>query len=678
MRSRLLDQLLSDDAFLPAEPKDLAETGLSPTLVEAIVMKLILAMGSISGREISDRICLPFRVLEPLFQSLRQRQWLVYSGSAQLNDYHYRLTDLGSDRARALMTACTYVGPAPVPLTDYVNSVEAQTIRAESPQRSALERAFHDITIEPDMFETMGPAINSGAGLFLYGAPGNGKTTIAQRVTQCFGQDIWLPHAVVEDGYLIKVYDAAFHEQVDRDEDSLLKSASQDLRWIKVKRPTVIVGGELTMDSLEIRHDPVGNVCEASLQMKSNCGCLLIDDFGRQRMEPTELLNRWIVPLENRVNFLTIPSGKKIQVPFEQLIIFSTNLDPSELTDDAFLRRIPYKIEVRDPSPEEFLKLFRLFAKKMRFPFEEDVVEYLVAKHYVAGRRPLRRCHPRDLLLQIRNYCAYNGLPLEMRREHFDRVVKSYFTVVKGAGSEPPAEHSDAASASAEALPKVRVEQVAANKAAVENLAANKAAVDKLESHKAASEKAQFDPLLHAGRGSAVKAGDSSQRKRVPPASAGDNLEAPRASASAVRAAAIRAGSKSPSAGAPSAAASEIAPSPADSARVAASESAPRPQRPPTTFSRPAPRPVNQPHEDDADGERRGEDQEKAPQRSPADLATADQGDDSTRPDGDQASHSQSRTPASDSAAARRSQSLFPPLPMTEASAEHTQRIGDD
>ncbi len=438
VRSRLLDQLLSDDAFLPAEPKDLAETGLSPTLLEAIVMKLILAMGSISGREIADRICLPFRVLEPLFQSLRQRQWLVYSGSAQLNDYNYRLTDIGSDRARALMSACTYVGPAPVPLNDYVNSVEAQTIRAESPQRSALERAFHDITIEPDMFETMGPAINSGAGLFLYGAPGNGKTTIAQRVTQCFGQDIWLPHAVVEDGYLIKVYDAAFHEQVNRDDDSLLKSASQDLRWIKVKRPTVIVGGELTMDSLEIRHDPVGNVCEASLQMKSNCGCLLIDDFGRQRMEPTELLNRWIVPLENRVDFLTIPSGKKIQVPFEQLIIFSTNLDPSQLTDDAFLRRIPYKIEVRDPTTVEFVKLFRLFAKKMRFPFEEDVVEYLIKTHYVALGRPLRRCHPRDLLLQIRNYCAYNGLPLEMRNEHFDRVVKSYFTVVKGTGSETP------------------------------------------------------------------------------------------------------------------------------------------------------------------------------------------------------------------------------------------------
>lgn len=441
-RSRLLDRLLSDDAFLPAEPRDLAETGLSPTLVEGLIVKLILALGSVSGREIADRICLPFRVLEGVFHALRQRQWVVYAGSAQLNDYHYRLTDLGSDRARSMMESCSYVGPSPVPLTDYVNSVEAQTVRAESPQRAALERAFSDISIEPDMFETMGPAINSGAGLFLYGAPGNGKTTIAQRVTQCFGQDIWLPHAVVEDGYLIKVYDAAYHERVNRDDDSLLKSASQDLRWVKVKRPTVVVGGELTMDSLEIRHDPVGNVCEASLQMKSNCGCLLIDDFGRQRMEPTELLNRWIVPLENRIDFLTIPSGKKIQVPFEQLIIFSTNLDPSELTDDAFLRRIPYKIEVRDPSKQEFIKLFGLFAEKMKFPVEDDTIQYLIKRHYVAEGRSLRRCHPRDLLQQIRNYCVYNGLPMEMRREYFDRVVRSYFTVVSGSqdsvASAPP------------------------------------------------------------------------------------------------------------------------------------------------------------------------------------------------------------------------------------------------
>ncbi len=191
------------------------------------------------------------------------------------------------------------------------------------------------------------------------------------------------------------------------------------------------------MDSLEIRHDPVSNVSEAPLQLKSNCGCLLIDDFGRQRIEPSELLNRWIVPLENRQDFLTIATGKKIQVPFEQLIIFSTNLDPTDLTDEAFLRRIPYKIEVHDPTVEEFHRLFEMFSKTYRFEYRRNVVEHLLSRHYKPLNRPLRRCHPRDLLLQIRNYCAYNDLPIEMTEEHFDRVVRSYFTVLSGMDDAP-------------------------------------------------------------------------------------------------------------------------------------------------------------------------------------------------------------------------------------------------
>jgi hypothetical protein len=276
----------------------------------------------------------------------------------------------------------------------------------------------------------LGPAINSGAGLFLYGAPGNGKTTLARRITACFGQDVWIPRTLVEDGQLIKLFDAAYHEAVERNEDSLLKATDFDRRWIKIRRPTVIVGGELTMNNLEIEHDPHNNVGEAPLQLKSNCGCLLIDDFGRQRIEPIQLLNRWIIPLENRIDFLTLPTGKKFQVPFEQLIIFSTNLEPNDLTDEAFLRRIPYKIEVGDPSEAEFHVLFQAVAQTFGCQYRAEVVEYLVGKHYRPMNRSPRRCHPRDLLNQIRNYCVYHDLPLEMRPEYFDRVVKSYFTVV--------------------------------------------------------------------------------------------------------------------------------------------------------------------------------------------------------------------------------------------------------
>ncbi len=211
-------------------------------------------------------------------------------------------------------------------------------------------------------------------------------------------------------------------------------AAEHDRRWVKIRRPTVVVGGELTMDNLEIRHDPVSNVSEAPLQLKSNCGCLLIDDFGRQRIEPAELLNRWIVPLENRFDFLTLSTGKKIQTPFEQLIIFSTNLEPKDLVDDAFLRRIPYKIEIANASEVEFHELFKLYCKTYQCEYCAEVVEYLLQTHYRPLARPLRRCQPRDLLSQIQNYCNYNDLPMEMLPEYFDRAVKSYFTVVIGEG----------------------------------------------------------------------------------------------------------------------------------------------------------------------------------------------------------------------------------------------------
>ena len=432
MGSSLLATIMADEAFLPHEPATLAETGLPVSLIESLLIKRLAVVGMSSGRQLANDLCIPFTALEELFQNLRARQIIVHKGSAPLNDYNYSLTENGRDRAAIASNACSYVGPAPVPLMDYVLSAEAQTIRAESPKRAHLRKAFKDISINESLFENLGPAINSGAGLFLYGEPGNGKSTLAQRITQCFGHEIWIPHALFEDGQIIKFFDAAYHQRSNDSHDAMLGASSFDRRWIKIRRPTVMVGGELTMDALEIRHDPNSNVSEASLQMKSNCGCLLIDDFGRQRIEPQELLNRWIVPLESRVDFLALSSGKKIQVPFEQLIIFSTNLEPADLVDDAFLRRIPYKIEIGDPSPKEFHVLFQLYCERFDCEYQADVIDYLLKTHFIESGRRLRRCHPRDLLSQIRNFCTYNDLPMELRPEYFDRVVKSYFTVVAG------------------------------------------------------------------------------------------------------------------------------------------------------------------------------------------------------------------------------------------------------
>jgi predicted ATPase with chaperone activity len=437
----LLKTLLSGERFWPAEPATLAESGLGEPFVEALICKSLLVTGSASGRSIADCLGLPYTLVEPELARLRARQLLVHKGSGPLNDYRYALTEEGRRHAQGLHRECAYVGTAPVPLADYVLSVEAQAIADETIRRSDLHDAFYDISVDPRLLDLLGPAVNSGAGLFLYGAPGNGKSTLAMRLTACFGQSMWVPYAVAEGNEIIKVFDPAYHRVAQgtahggtADEKNF---ANFDRRWVRIRRPTVIVGGELTMDNLEIRHDRVANVSEAPLQVKSNGGCLLIDDFGRQRIAPADLLNRWIVPLESRHDFLTLPSGRKIQVPFQQLIIFSTNVAPEHLVDEAFLRRIPYKIEITDPPESEFHELFRLTAERFGCDYDAAAVEYLLENHYRPHRRPLRRCHARDLMLQIRNYCAYHEMPFEMLPEYFDRVADGFFTTVATRQSGP-------------------------------------------------------------------------------------------------------------------------------------------------------------------------------------------------------------------------------------------------
>jgi len=421
----------ADDRFVPLEPNSFGEAGLTDSEVEALALKFLLGRGEATGRQTSDQLKLPFLLVESLLASMKQDRLVAHRGSAALNDYVFELTDLGRERARRHSEHCTYFGAAPVPLPQYVESVTAQSLTKQRPTAEDLRRAFADLLINPHMLNRLGPAINSGRGLFLFGAPGNGKTSIAERVTEAFGETIWIPRALGIDGEVMRLYDPSHHVEVPLDEYSgLIDHRHIDHRWIQVRRPTIVVAGELTMDNLEVTLNTSTGVSEAPVQLKSNCGTLVIDDFGRQRMSIDELLNRWILPLEKRYDFLNLANGKKIQVPFDQLIVFSTNLEPRDLVDDAFLRRIPYKIEVIDPNEEEFRELFYLMAPRLGLEIRDDVLDYLIEKHYKAADRPFRCCHPRDLLLQICNFCKFSGVEPEMTSEFVDLAVENYFAVM--------------------------------------------------------------------------------------------------------------------------------------------------------------------------------------------------------------------------------------------------------
>ena len=417
--------------FFPPEPQSFREAKLTESEIEELILKYLLSRGDATGRDIADQVKLPFAMLEELLRQMKMDQLVFHRGSAPMNDYQYQLTDKGRERARRHSEHCTYYGSAPVALDDYLPSVAKQSLTTQHPTVTDLKRAFEDLLINQRMLERLGPAINSGRGLFLYGAAGNGKTSIAERVTKAFGQFIWIPRAIGIDGEIIRLFDPSIHEEIPpEDTGSILDPRKTDKRWVRIRRPTIIVGGELTMDNLEVTRNRSTGISEAPVQLKSNCGTLVIDDFGRQRMSTDELLNRWIVPLEKRYDFLNLANGKKIQVPFDQLIIFSTNLEPKDLVDDAFLRRIPYKIDVKDPSEDEFRDLFKLLSPKMGFEYREDAVEYLISKHYNEVGRPFRCCQPRDLLLQVRNYCYYQNRTAEMSKEFFDLAVENYFAVM--------------------------------------------------------------------------------------------------------------------------------------------------------------------------------------------------------------------------------------------------------
>ena len=419
----------SREPFFPHEPSTLEETGLALSDVEGLVLKLLLTHGAVTGRRMADQLRLPFGLMNDLLGVLRKEHLLGICGQAPMGDFQYDLTDEGRSRARWYAERCTYCGAAPVPLAAYVASVQQQSARRAGVKLPNLCRALEDLILPPALLSQLGQAMHAGRGLLLYGQPGNGKTSIAERLVRALPEPIWIPRTITVTGEIIRLFDPANHEELplETPHGALLDSVPHDRRWVRIRRPLIVLGGELRMEQLEIAHNPATGILEATVQLKSNGGVLVVDDFGRQKCSTAELLNRWIVPLEKGFDFLSLPSGRQIQVPFEQLLVFSTNLPPQQLVDEAFLRRIAYKIEVADPSPREFKELCQLWAQRLGLECRPEAIEHLLVRHFGEGGRPMRYCHPRDLMLQVRAFCEFNDLPPVVTAKAIDVAVKNYF-----------------------------------------------------------------------------------------------------------------------------------------------------------------------------------------------------------------------------------------------------------
>jgi len=421
--------------YLPPEPRSVQDSGLSTSFLIDLVLKILYIRGVALGVEIADEICLPFSgVVDQVMEFLKREQLCEVKGASAgfgQSTYEYTITGKGITRAREVADRGQYVGPAPVPLEDYAEGIRRQPMLTSSIHEQAMRQALSHLVVDDEILDMIGPAVNSGRSMFLYGAPGNGKTAIAESLGRVvLGGEMYLPYAVEVGGMVIKVFDEVNHlrlPELKASGNSAVGRQRHDRRWVRVKRPVIMTGGELTLETLDLVWDDVSKYYEAPFQMKANGGMFLIDDFGRQQVRPRDLLNRWVVPLEKRYDYLTLHTGQKIEVPFEVLIVFSTNLEPRDLVDEAFLRRIRHKIEIGDPSFEIYRQIFQSECDKRRITFDEDSLAYLLREYYIKLNRPLRGCQPRDLLDEIVDIARYKGVGPSMSKEMIDKACKAYF-----------------------------------------------------------------------------------------------------------------------------------------------------------------------------------------------------------------------------------------------------------
>jgi hypothetical protein len=417
--------------------RSLEDTGLNMGLLTDLAVKTVYYAGVINGSDIAARMNLPYTgVVDKILAFMRKEKWIETRGSTALNEaaYEYLISTKGAEKAREALNRNMYVGPCPVTLPQYVYAMKAQYVRPQV-RREDLMKAFEGLIISEEMLGRIGPALNSGKAIFMHGPPGNGKTTFATRAARTvLGRDIWIPYAIDVDGQVIRVFDDVNHEVLESGDEikTTATGVRRDPRWIRIRRPVIMVGGELTMEGLDLVYDPINKFYEAPFQMKANGGMFFVDDFGRQMMRPQDLLNRWIVPLESRIDFLTLSTGRKIEIPFNVLIVFSTNLPPADLVDEAFLRRIPHKVEVGNPTLEEFREIFKLACTQRRIPYDEQGLAYLLQEWYLKPKRPVRAVHPRDILDQLIDIARYYNTPPRLTKDLIDRAAGAYFVDLTG------------------------------------------------------------------------------------------------------------------------------------------------------------------------------------------------------------------------------------------------------
>ncbi len=414
--------------FFPPQPRSLQDAGLSQTMGEELVMKALFFAGELRGAELANRIKLPQLIVDEIIEGLRKQKFVDLKGGAGMgvgkSGMIYTLTSFANDILKQILDRNRYNGPAPVRLEDWFEAVKAQTVRGMRVTREKMKERFGtNLIIKDEMFDGLGPAMNSGKAIFFYGPPGNGKTALCQALVRCYDGEIWVPHALLVDDFIIRVFDANLHEALPDDPNA----PANDARWVRCKRPLVTVGGELTMEMLDLVYSPDVKFYEAPFQLKATNGMLLIDDFGRQRVSPKDLLNRWIVPLESEIDFLTLHTGKKLQIPFDVFVAFSTNLDPGDLVDDAFLRRVRYKLAVQPPDEQQFHDIWATVCNGKRVAYDGDAIEWLVNTHYRPTKRPFAACQPRDLLGQVIDIAHYRGETPQLTPELLDLAAKNYF-----------------------------------------------------------------------------------------------------------------------------------------------------------------------------------------------------------------------------------------------------------